>query len=367
MFFMFISAILSPVSWADARFARATTEASLRTSGEQPLVRGALELQSNQYVSSGQPYFRDEAAQNNTSLILDLNDERAVGSGWDAAIRARDEYSFSENWNYLNVHDLYVSRGPAWTRLSLGRRHYDWAQWESTWNSGVFQPRYMQNRLHPESAGLTGVFGDLRSGPWRLTVGLLALHIPEIGPHCYVDEDQLVSHNLWFHPPASRFNMGGEEGEIRYSLNKPRSSEVLSNPGSVAKLEFQAGGVLSRLSYAYKPVPQFALGFPSDQRVNLLSNDVFMDVEVNARLLYHHVINWDQGIQVSEWNLVGSVGYERPQEDPGPDNWTAQQFAPTWISSLEVSRPLEEEGPSAARVRLGVLRVQGGDAPDTGT
>lgn len=327
--------------------------------------QAVLTLQSSQYISSGQTYFRKTAKGQNNSLGLSLFHE-GRWRGIDGVARLRDEYSATENWNYLDVHEFYASTriAPDWT-VSAGRQRDRWTEWEGPWRQGLFQPRYAENRLHPQTAGLTGLFVQGRGSDLSFSAGLLA-YIPEFGPHFSTEDNRFASANPWFHPPASQFNYRGQISDIHFSLREPDAFDVINHPGGVAKLEFHRGSYFSRLSYAYKPIPQLLLGFPSRERMKMTANDDYMNIEINTRVLYHQVLDWDNVMQAGPWRLTGSLALERPDSDTGPEDWTSQQVRPAVITALGVSRPLEAEGPNAARVTVSLLKVDGGDAPDGG-
>lgn len=322
-------------------------------------------LQNDNYVSSSQPYFRDSAEPVSGSV--------AVGMAGDWRYRnfafqflGRDEYAAAERWNYVNVYELAVEYHPSerWT-LTLGRKLNTWNEWEGPWHQGIFQPRYTQNKLRTESAGLTGLFLETKRDEWRMTAGLLA-HIPDFGAHFFVRDHRFYSANPWFNPPADTFVYNSNLQDIRYSVNKPSPGEVVARPGFAAKSGYRRGLHFLRASFAYKPMPQFLLGFRSRNQVVLGDEVDFMRVRIEPRVAYHRVTSADYSLKSSSWIWSASLTHENPVYDSLSDDFTAQQVGPAWISALQITRFLEEEGPSAARGTLGWLRVQGGDRPDRG-
>jgi len=357
---MFVLGLASAASHA------VTAKSVLRLQGRDA-PRAILSLQSSEYVSSGQAYFREGAEGSNNSLSLGMDD----GVQWRdfrAHLKFRDEYSHTERWNYFNLHEAYASWQPERAiAFSVGRKLERWTEWEGEWTQGLFQPRYMQNRLRPEFAGLTGAFYSQTLSNMTLTAGFLPLHIPDLGARFSVEDDKFVSRNPWFNPPAAQFVFREVTGDIRYSLDRPEASEVVNHPGGIAKAEFSAGRkYLARFSGAYKPMPQFLLGFPSRNRVFVTAEEDHMSVRVTPRLAYHTLLGHDSVLKLGSWTAAGSVVREIPHQEGSPEEFTAQQAVPAWITALSFSRALEAEGPNAARVRLGFFKVQGGDAPDRG-
>lgn len=327
----------------------------------------SLGLRTQYYSSQNSEYFTDSARGTSNDLQLRWIGSRRFRKVAEFSWNLRDEWISSENWNYLNVYEAKASKkmGES-SRLTLGRAKFVWTDWEAKWNQGVFQPRYMQNKLRPEYAGLIGVFADYNHQGFSARVGVLPIHIPDLGAHFYVRDGAFYSANPWFHPPAAQYEYRGATGDIRYRVNKPDAREFVSHPGAVGTVGFKSSNYAARLSAAYKPIPQVLLGFPAVKQVVISSSDDFMNLEVNPRVLYHQVYNLDQTLNLRVFRFQGSVMYEHPDPDAQRDDWVIQRVDPAFITALSVAAPIESPGPSAAEVELGSLRVQGGDANDTG-
>lgn len=326
-----------------------------------------LTLFNSEYVSSGQTYFRDGAEGSNRGVSAGgLFDKK--WSLFGARVNGRNDYSATEQWNYLNVYEANVSWRLNQDRtMTLGRQLDRWNEWEADWRQGVFQPRYMINKLRNEQAGLAGLFYGQDTKPVALSVGFLPVHVPDLGARFYVEDDKFASRNPWFNPPAAQFEYRQVIGDIRYSLDKPTLSEATNHMGGVAKFEVNGlKNYFGRLAAAYKPMPQFLLGFPSRNRVLVTANEDFMSVRVTPRLVYHTLISHDSIFRAGDWTISASVLREVPDGDASPEDFTAQQVSNAWVTSASVSRPLETEGPLAMRLKLGFLKVDGGDAPDKG-
>ncbi len=352
--FYFLAAFLIPLS-----VAAQTSTLSLPV--ERPRLRNELRLQNSQYVSQNRNFYRQGAGDSNRSIALSL-DDRLNWRAFRFQISGKNEFSATENWNYADVYDLHADwRVGSGTTLSLGRKLDRWTEWESEWRQGVFQPRYLENKLHPESAGLTGLFVTQRSEPASFTLGFLPVHVPEFGPHFFVDSDKFVSKNPWFNPPASQFFFQDVPGDLRYSVKTPDTTEVIRHMGGVAKFEFAHGDYFARVSAAYKPAPQFVLGFPSRNRFAIN----YMSIEITPRVMYQRVVSLDQIVRLGAWQLGAGFTYENP-EDVVPETFTTQTVQAASIYSLSASRALEEEGLYAARLRFGFLKIVGGDARDQG-
>ncbi len=327
---------------------------------------GSLNLQNSQYVSAGQTYFRDDAGSNNATIGVTVDMQRR----WrKLTTRAyfKDEYSGTEKWNYLNIYELKASVPVAKQSSVIAGRHLDtWSTWEDAWKQGVFQSRYSQNKLRPEHAGLIGFFLAQRDKNQSLTLGVLPVYVPDFGAHFYVRENKFHSANPWFTPPASQFIFRQQVSDIHYSVDAPNPWSIASKPGLVGKYEQTYGRYNGRVSVAYKPIPQLLLGFPSEGRLIVGEKEDYMIIEIAPRVVYHRVVGVDNSVKMGAWTLYGGLTYEEPDNNTMPETWTSQQVKPAWITALGVSRPLEAEGPQAARVSFSFLNVEGGDARDKG-
>jgi hypothetical protein len=348
------------------RTAEPATEASSIFSKLHPV----LSLQSSQYLSRGRTYFSDSAQGQSNSLILDLKSK----SRWRALtshLNLHNEMSATERWNYFDPLEAYVDFSPSDSiQTSIGRKLDTWSEWEEPWHQGMFQARYLENRWRSKTAGNIGLFAAVQAGAWSMTAGVLPVAVPEMGAHFETKDHEFVSRNPWFHSPASRFLFTGEPGEIHYSIDRPTDWQAVAHFGEIAKIEYRRDKYFSRFSFAYKPMPQILLGFPEDRNVQLQglggeSGEV-MNIRLHARFPYHQLYNWDQIVRLGRWTLSTSLAFERPEADVWPENWTHQGVTEAWVYAASISRPLEADGPRAARLTLGVLKVAGGDTPDRG-
>ncbi len=156
-------------------------------------LKGYFQLQTSEYVSADQPYFGAGAQGESVALTLGLANDLNFATNATGRLVLSDQFSLSERWNYVNVNEAFATYQEGAAQLSVGRKLDTWIEWEETWQQGLVEPRYVQNRLRPETAGLSGLFYSARSENWGLTVGALPLNIPEFGPHFYVRDDKFVS------------------------------------------------------------------------------------------------------------------------------------------------------------------------------
>lgn len=331
-----------------------------------PANTNTLRVQNSQYISSGATFYRDGASPNNSSLSVWIDQEKKLAGGTFGRADIKDEYSATENWNYLNIYQLYIRRKVEGVKFALGRKLESWSAADDDWKQGIFQSRYMQNKLWPEPAGLVGVFAAGGDEQVSWMVAGLPFNVPDFAAHFSIEKSQFVSKNPWFDPPVSNFRFRGQDGNIRYRVAEPPINEVIFHPGLIAKTELQdkSGGV--RLTGAYKPVSQLLLGFPSLNRVIVGANEDYLQVDITPKIKYHWVASIDGWVKAGGWSLGGSVIHDHVLGQGFDDSFTSQRFSPAWIFAATASRPLEEEGPYAARIRFGVLKIEGGARRDSG-
>jgi len=327
----------------------------------------SLRMQNSQYISSGAAYYRDGAAGDNTSLTLKLQRQKRLRKNVVSELDLKNEFSATENWNYFNLYQAHVKfRGPMNVAMNAGRKIETWSAMEDEWRQGVFQPRYTQNKLRTETAGNVGLFtsSSVRSFVW--TAAVMPVFVPDLGAHFWVSDHKFASKNPWFDPPAPTFKFREQIHEIHYSVDKPRVEEVMAHPGAMVKVERSLSAVGSRMAVGYKPVPQLLLGFPSLNKVIIGSNGSHLDVVVTPRVQYHWVASTDVWFKRAGWTLGAGLTHDRPNEDRMPSGWTSQTYSPAWIWSLSASRALEAEGAEAARIKFGVIKIEGGVGRDRG-
>lgn len=329
------------------------------------VVRGATEfrLEQSDYFSADRAAFGEDGSRLNTSLSLRINYLVGRSTGLQFKVKGKNEYSMAEKWNYGDIHEFYIAWREENLQVSAGRKLETWATWDSDWQLGVFQPRYLENKIYREEAGLTGIFFATKSDKVSATLAYLPLNIPDFGPHFYVRDGSLYSRNPWFHPPTDRFYLRGIAGDIRYSVQEPEAMAVLNNPGAAAKLEYREGGFSSRLSAAYKPLSMLLISFPSEKRETLTDDGDHFHINIIPRVVYDRIVSWDNSYQNEEWRYSLSVAHDNPEDKGGAANSTSQQVLPANIFAGNIERQMNEGAVSA---RVGFIKVHGGDAPDRG-
>jgi hypothetical protein len=319
----------------------------------------ALELgiHSSQYLDRGQPFFREGAADSNNSFLLRTSGQThsKIKATWDL----ESEYSGSEHWNYFRPREAYVSYGD----LSLGRRKLTYSNWEDQWNQGLFEPRFMDDKLHSSKAGLVGLFIERQHEYLRWRVAYLPVYLPDMTPHFWIGDEKLRSYNPWFVSPPSKFQYRGSDHGVDYSVNEPDIAQVVFKQGAMGQVEWKPSEkTAARFSYAYKPMPQILEAFPINEHFNLPTE--IMHVDLQPRFLYHHVANLDFNYSGAKNQLGLSVAGEHPVSDPTPSDWETQSVGDAMIVSAYHS--FNFDAAKTWTFTSSLLKVWGGDRKDQG-
>jgi hypothetical protein len=239
----------------------------------------------------------------------------------------------------------------------LGRVMVPWSTLDDDWALGVFQPRFIYDFLHPQRVGLAGGFVRVQTRDFRLTFFASPGFIPDRGLPVNVENGRIGSIDPFFHSPIQEVIYEGRSTPIAYRLVRGSLSEMLMRPaiGVTSQVGGEQGWAASA-SYAYKPVNQVLLAY---NNLYNLSFEV-ADADIFPRIVMHHVASAD--LRYSANGATGSLSVIRevPIMDRVPSEWTAQQTAPAWLISPQVSW----RGGKTFQASASYLRVEGGNAPD---
>jgi len=338
---LLMSIIALPNAWAD-----------------QPTY--SLGVNTADYFDSSRSYFPKTAAKTNLTLQAGTRGDYDFNSTFKAGWDVDTEYSFNEKWNYFRPHEVYGQVDLGSLRLWFGRKKLTYSQWEERWNTGLFQPRFTDDKLHSTTAGNIGVFAGQDVSNFHFRAGFLPISIPEMGPNFTVADGEPTSRSPWFHAPPASFVYGGQLTNIEYSVDQPDTWSTIAKPGGVLQAEYAPSeDFFTRTSAAYKPMPQILLAFPV---VLQLPGTGF--VELHPRILYHEVINQDVVLKSGGVEYGVSAAYEHPIKDNVSDAWEQQNLGDATIASAYATTALSED--KSWHVTGSLLKVWGGDKSDTG-
>ncbi len=326
--------------------------------------QGSLQLENSQYFRASEAYYRDGATASMTSWRLGWAGEARARKLF-AMANVRNDYHAEEDHHYIKPFEAAVGWRSERAELSLGRQRKLWSQADELWRLGTWQPRFMDDRLTRETAGLTGAFFQTSSSKIKFMALASPIYIPEMGADFEVEDRSFVSKNPWFTPPTRYVNLKDNLTAVYYDINKPPVEEVIFQGTAGAQIEFRPRETrFLRLSAAYKPMNQILVGAPI--KLHLQAPN-YATVVVQPRVVYHQVVTTDFGVQnengLSAW---ASYTLDRPIRDNPPEEWTTQEVDKAHIASAYLGYDVRGEGEYASHVFASYLNIQGGEAPDGG-
>ena len=280
-------------------------------------------------------------------------------------------HSFSEEMPYLNLRELYYQRynkrSDGIETFTFGAYDRTWSSADEHWNLGLWQRRFGWDKLNAEQNGLIGFFAEVDRGSELRIAGLLSpLFVPDINPSFREEEGRLVSRNPWFRPPPPSVVLMGEETRVVSVVDAPSVQEVLVQPGLALRLESDAlaPGTLG-MSYAYKPMNQFVLGY--GYKLQLQEGDSVALLDVTPHVSYHHLVTLDHQISLQEQHhLSGSLTYEQPRRLPNDPEKVFQNLDEAYYLSLTYGVDLHGLGGRHFHAYTGFLKTWGSIASDVG-
>lgn len=321
-------------------------------------------VSNNQFLRSTEPYFREGAASSLTNLNLRYQGS-AERYGFFTEADLRDDFIGEEANHYFKPYTAVAGWQRRSVRLSLGRQKLAWSSMDEHWRLGLWQPRFTDDKITRETAGLIGAFFDIKQEKWSFSLLATPASIPERGPNFVIEEGKFLSKNPWFLPPTDRVELTGQEVPIRYRIERESTAELIQYAGASAQFIYHPTNEASvRVSHAYKPINQFLFGFPL---VLNLTDPNYADVAVHPRRLYHQISTLEFGINdLNRWHNWWSLTREEIIRDKTPETWTTQEIGDATIASTYVGYDFRGEGPYRSRFYASYLRVLGGDGKDQG-
>lgn len=362
--------------WAQSQL---KLESSKETSVKAPLKKqspntskkfdNSFGYQFRQYQSSGKRFFREGADSSQSEWTLGFRTHPGVrGGGFDF----ENTYQDVEQVNYFKPSEVYYKFTPTdSTRLYLGRKLMPWSHSDRLWKRGLYESRFMDDPLSSRPAGLTGFFVT-SSKPEKKGWMFFAspIYIPELGPRVSVQEGKLVSSNPWFRPPSSVIRLDGNDVEMRYTIDKPDTEEVVLHPsvGGIWswKDEKEVWGL--KASYSYKPMNQLLMSVPFVLNLDDDSDAIELQATVKPLVQYHHLssITVERSIY-PRWSVWADWTYERPEIESVDRKSISQTWEKAHLYTLTLERqPRSVSSRFATQYWLSFSKLIGGDADDRG-
>jgi hypothetical protein len=210
--------------------------------------------------------------------------------------------------------------------LIVGRKKIQWSELDESWSFGAIEPVFKWNPLDREAQGLTGLFW-ITQQPWlQFTAFVSPVFLPDQGPSFSINRDgQFAKNNPWFQMPPKSFQLPGSTStsEIRYRVQKPSESEVISQTSLGGSLEGTIDdSFLWRTSYFYKPMNQIAMGYKG---IYNTGTDLGL-VDILPQVGFHRVISADLVFSTENYRTGISYVSDQPEQVKFESEWTAPIF-----------------------------------------
>ncbi|NQZ01799.1 MAG: hypothetical protein HRT45_14145 [Bdellovibrionales bacterium] len=319
------------------------------------------------YLSSNSQNFREGAATTMPSFDFRLLSQASQSGAGGLDIETR--FNANEEAVYFRPMELYAQINlDGDQKVFIGRKKLPWSRSDQLWRRGLFEPRHMDDPIEARRAGLLGAFYTQQSGDTRIFAFASPLFIPEFGPQQSLSGGQFVSRNPWFQPPPAQVQLQNGIADLNYQLDQPDILATVTNSGGGFGLRQSFGSsVFVESSYLYKPMNQIALGFPFVVELGNEGETTSVDVEVNARVSYHHLANFAVGKEFSDGSVIYSeLIFERPEDNTPPRTWIAKQNGAASILNVTLEKSFRTITNPNRKLWLSFSNVNGGDVRDSG-
>lgn len=268
------------------------------------------------------------------------------------------------NYRYISVPEAFASTLNPNYKVRVGRHLETWSSLDDYWTLGLWQPRFRWDYLEEETQGLTGVFFTYYEPeaevPVHLTLFGTPISIPEQSAPFDIVNGNCKTSSPWFDCPASSVIIFNQPTEIKYRLDIPPISSLVSNWGAGAALRLGSeNSTFARFSYAYKPMNQVLLAYEGRLDLSTLA----LPAVIHPRIVYHEIATLEGGHRFANgFRVLASITKERPIRDYTPPDWNTQEAAPAWISGILARLPVSKH----TSFEASVLHRDGGNAEDQG-
>ena len=232
-------------------------------------------------------------------------------------------YNLYEDYHYFRPREFSLKFERPDGKWAIGRVRTEWDWADLFWNRGLWQPRYSDDALRPQEAGLTGLFRDFKyEGGQAILFGSI-IFIPDFTSPFKTENGNIISDNPWFIPPPT--------GKLASTTIVPSYSTI--DPDLQDFLLPSIGGRVSYkgmyLAYAYKPMNKIrtktSVSLPLDEEPRGSYEDGFLvDTPLHPVILHHHLLGggftlesthfYENNTQEMNYRLKTSVVYSHPEK-----------------------------------------------------
>jgi hypothetical protein len=329
-------------------------------------AKTALNVEYSSYVRSNQNYFGgDEKADSLSTVGMGLNYDYRKGRR-HSKIDLDAFHSFAEDHSYINARDLYADYTRGDINYTFGRRRITFSSADEFWQTGIWQPRFMWDKMRPEQTGLTGFFvKTAENNNTRVNFFLSPLYAPEEGQRYEEKNGKVTSRNPWFRPPPPKAEIFDQVTDVRAVVDEPEAEDVVSAFSMAVRADHEvAENVTIGGAYGVMPVNQSILGYK--YKLITANGEQYARINIEPTFPYHHVLTTDVSTKADRWSTVTSATYESPFKVDRTPTKITQQIRDMVVASFTVGFNLIGEGATATQLYGGLIKAWGAVQPDGG-
>ncbi len=218
-------------------------------------------------------------------------------------------------------------------QVTLGRRVYDWAKFDDSWQFGTYSPRFIWDPIRPQTIGLTGLFYTYQSRNWRMMAYGSPINIPERGYPLRNENGQLLSSSAFNVPYPTTAVIAKQNIPMVYNVDMPPINELVLNPGAVTSVRYNRNengkGFWAQGLYGNLPVHQVNLAI----NAKYSAQGGVIDVRIHPAIQRHQLFTLESGFQYDNFSFWASATEEVPMVRNVPTDWIATRSEPATLLS----------------------------------
>lgn len=197
---------------------------------------------------------------------------------------------------YLN--ELYLTL-PLGKQLSLylGRKKFDWAEFDREWDLGLWQPIGNWDPLRPFEQGLTGFFIKHQYRKFESLLYISPVFVPTTSPAIQEKNGSLVSDSRWHRTPVTSGLVLDRETQFYYSLDIPELAQLATQTSLGLKLQLgkMEPGFWTSLAVTRKPVNSLTVKY--DYNLAVTPQRSRAEIRVVPTVSFHDLASLEIGWQ----------------------------------------------------------------------